>query len=278
MSHEEDEDYKVSSEIYEEFDYTSTAKPIVNKNNTVSKFVFTLPTKAKIDPDGDLEVTRRHNAELSIQIEHSKSTVLNLVGLQIWRGALLLADWLIFNAENITKDSYILELGAGVGFTSIVASMFAPVYCSDVNRSDLFQLIESNYNRNKSLTKFPLKVVELDFLVQTLPNDIVNILPQVSLIIAADVVYDDIITKAFVNTIEHLLSKPPQRSVIVALEKRYVFTLAEFDSVAPCYDYFIECLENVKNIKVEQIKCDFPQYFKYERVEQLVLWKVTSNF
>lgn len=60
-----------------------------------------------------------------------KSTVLDLVGLQIWRGSLMLADWLIHNHHSIlSSDSYILELGSGVGLTSIVASMFAPVFCT----------------------------------------------------------------------------------------------------------------------------------------------------
>lgn len=62
-------------------------------------------------------------------LEHSKSTILNLVGLQVWRGALLLADWLICNNENL-PDKTILELGSGVGLTSIVASMYKPVLCT----------------------------------------------------------------------------------------------------------------------------------------------------
>lgn len=53
-----------------------------------------------------------------------------MVGLQIWRGALLLADWLLHNNEIVQKDSYILELGSGVGLTSIVAAMFNPVFCT----------------------------------------------------------------------------------------------------------------------------------------------------
>lgn len=71
--------------------------------------------------------------KLLLFTEHSSSTVLNLVGLQIWRGAFLLSDWLIHNAESIPKDSVILELGSGVGLTSIVAAMFSPVICTGKN-------------------------------------------------------------------------------------------------------------------------------------------------
>lgn len=66
--------------------------------------------------------------------EHSQSTVLDLVGLQIWRGALLLADWLIHNGESLSNDSVILELASGVGLTSIVAAMFTPVICTGNNK------------------------------------------------------------------------------------------------------------------------------------------------
>lgn len=48
--------------------------------------------------------------------EHLKATDLTLVGLQVWRGALLLADY-IFHNRNEFEDKQILELGSGVGLT-----------------------------------------------------------------------------------------------------------------------------------------------------------------
>ncbi|KAJ8950646.1 hypothetical protein NQ318_010846 [Aromia moschata] len=275
-----DEDYKVSSEIYDEYDYISTSKPTFNKNNVISKFEFTYPQYyLTVDPDGDLEVPRKHpktNNEEVIKIEHQKSTVLDLVGLQIWRGSLLLADWLIHNNKSISKDSYILELGSGVGLTSIVASMFAPVYCTDVDKGNLLKLIESNIRRNKNIVKYPMKVLELDFFAEELPEQIVQILSKIEVIIAADTIYDDDLTDGFTRTIERLLMVPPKRSIYVAVEKRFVFTLADCDSVAPCYDYFIRCLQAVKNIEMEQVPLDFPKYFKYDRAKELVMWKITS--
>lgn len=56
--------------------------------------------------------------------EHSVSTELNLVGLQVWRGALLLADY-VLSYPDLFKDRTILELGSGVGLTGIVASCLA---------------------------------------------------------------------------------------------------------------------------------------------------------
>lgn len=69
---------------------------------------------------------RRNHGNLfsSFLSEHSISTALNLVGLQVWRGAFLLADYILHNA-NLFHGQTVLELGSGVGLTSIVAGMFA---------------------------------------------------------------------------------------------------------------------------------------------------------
>jgi predicted nicotinamide N-methyase len=67
--------------------------------------------------------------------EHSYSTTLDLVGRQIWRGALLLADFVLHHGPSLLQGHTVLELGSGVGLTSIVAAMFATeVICTgDIN-------------------------------------------------------------------------------------------------------------------------------------------------
>lgn len=56
--------------------------------------------------------------------EHSVSTELSLVGLQVWRAALLLADYILSHSDSF-RNQIVLELGSGVGLTSIVASYLA---------------------------------------------------------------------------------------------------------------------------------------------------------
>lgn len=56
--------------------------------------------------------------------EHKASTTLKLVGLQVWRGALILADFILHN-NDIFHDKNVLELGSGVGLTSIAAALYA---------------------------------------------------------------------------------------------------------------------------------------------------------
>lgn len=88
-------------------------------------------------------------------------------------------------------------------------------------------------------------------------------------------------TEAFVATLEKLLrpaSNNEPKVIFIALEKRYVFTVANLESLAPCYEYFLECMEKIRykhNWKFESIPISFPQYFNYERVKDLVLLKLS---
>lgn len=89
------------------------------------------------------------------------------------------------------------------------------------------------------------------------------------------VVYDNNITDKFVNTLRKLLSLCPKSAVYIALEKRFVFTIEDCETCAPCYEYFLERLKNCDGIQAEEIKIDFPQYFlEYKRTKELVMWKV----
>ena len=56
---------------------------------------------------------------------------------------------------------------------------------------------------------------------------------------------------------------------------RINFTLKDLEVVSPAYDYFVTKLQEITNgnepaIKVEKLSTEFTQYFKYDRVKQLV--------
>lgn len=91
-------------------------------------------------------------------------------------------------------------------------------------------------------------------------------------------IYDDNITEGFVNTLEKLFNANLTSVAYVALEKRFVFTLADLDSVAPMYEEFLRCIAK-KNYKwnIEEIKLDFPQYFRYDRLKQMILMKIKKS-
>ena len=61
---------------------------------------------------------------VNIELESLKSSTRDLVGLQLWRGAFLLAEYL-HHSTDIVKDKTVLELAAGTGFTSLVAGLTA---------------------------------------------------------------------------------------------------------------------------------------------------------
>lgn len=56
-------------------------------------------------------------------IEHINRTSLNMVGMQVWRSALLMGDFILENRDIFSSDQIVLELGSGVGLTGIVAAM-----------------------------------------------------------------------------------------------------------------------------------------------------------
>nr|XP_058894414.1 methyltransferase-like protein 22 isoform X2 [Kogia breviceps]XP_058894415.1 methyltransferase-like protein 22 isoform X2 [Kogia breviceps] len=142
---------------------------------------------AQLDEDGDLDVVRRPRAASPskpsgpprdkvhpmiltqeeddvlgdearesgpydvIKIEHTMATPLEDVGKQVWRGALLLADY-ILSQRDLFQGRTVLELGAGTGLASILAATVAQtVYCTDVG-ADLLAMCQRNIALNSHLT------------------------------------------------------------------------------------------------------------------------------
>ncbi|XP_037783402.1 methyltransferase-like protein 22 isoform X2 [Penaeus monodon] len=211
-------------------------------------------------------------------IEQQSATTLDLVGEQVWRGALLLADF-IFHHPEIFKNANILELASGVGLTSIVASMTAKkVLVTDVDRGDIFSLIDRNFKRNKALVKAETLVKEIDFDNHATIDENSESLKDISIILAADIIYHNQLTDLFFKTVLRLMSEPPNKILYVAQEKRYVF------SFAFCYEYFLDRIEWLRsqnsstiNWTIEEVPIDFKQYFVYEKSQNLVLWKISAQ-
>ncbi|XP_071523290.1 methyltransferase-like protein 22 isoform X2 [Panulirus ornatus] len=300
---EEEKEEEEEEEEEEEFECLLGANGQVvlwssRRETVLSRFDFVYPSYMEmdnncpvltplIDPDGDLQVTRKkdlHKKEGVVLIEHQSATTLDLVGEQVWRGALFLADFILHHPE-IFRDAHILEVASGVGLTSTVAAMLAKqVIITDVDRGEILELVNSNIKRNLDLLKANVEVKEIDFYNHVTIDDITDLIKNVSVLIAADVVYHNQLTDAFFRTVLRLMGDPPDKTMYVALEKRFVFTLENLDTVAPCYDHFIQGLEwlrhqNMSQIDwtIEQIPTNFEQYFTYERTKHLVLWKIQAK-
>ncbi|XP_066496702.1 methyltransferase-like protein 22 isoform X2 [Tiliqua scincoides] len=233
-----------------------------------------------------------------IKIEHTMATPLEDVGKQVWRGAFLLADY-ILSRPDFFKDRTVLELGGGTGIVSIIMAKVAKtIYCTDVGE-DLLDMCEQNVVLNTchiGPAGSTVKVRVLDWLEDEFCTDpdnpyhwseqeIAELHSLTTVILAADVFYDDYLTTAFFKTlyrITHHLKNPC--AVYLSIEKRLNFTLRHMDVACEAYSHFREALNDLVNVKggrvsytVEPVQLSFPQHLVYERVEQLELWKITAD-
>ncbi|XP_032113963.1 methyltransferase-like protein 22 isoform X1 [Sapajus apella] len=328
--------------------------------------------EAQLDEDGDLDVVRRPRAASDsspagplrdkvhpmilaqeednivgeeaqgsphdiIRIEHTMATPLEDVGKQVWRGALLLADYILFR-QDLFRGCTALELGAGTGFASIIAATMArTVYCTDVG-ADLLAMCQRNIALNSHLaatgalhparpevTHFTgsslcpdgppppsawssapctacrnecgvVKVKELDWLKDDLCTDpevpfswsqeeISDLYNHTTIILAAEVFYDNNLTDAVFKTLSRLAHRLKNAcTAILSVEKRLNFTLRHLDVTCEAYDHFRSCLRALEQLRdgnlhfvVEPVEASFPQLLVYERIRQLELWKIVAE-
>ncbi|XP_069726329.1 methyltransferase-like protein 22 isoform X1 [Phaenicophaeus curvirostris] len=233
-----------------------------------------------------------------VKIEHTMATPLEDVGKQVWRAAFLLADYILFKRDTF-KCCSVLELGGGTGITSIIMGTVAKrVYCTDVGE-DLLAMCEKNVALNKQLLEAgrgEVKVKELDWLKDEFCTDpeapyswseeeIADLHDHCTVIMAADVFYDDDLTDALFRTLYRITHNLRNScTVYLALEKRLNFTLRHMDVTCEAYSHFRNTLNDLENLQdrkmkytVEPIKPDFCQFLIYERIEQLELWKIIAK-
>ena len=150
------------------------------------------------------------------------------------------------------------------------ASPSPRVQATDLRDPAVLSLIQRNVARNSHMIKTDIKIAALDF-----EDDLSEIadLETVDYILAADVIYDNAITDSFLNFLMRLRVRvAPSVRVMVAMEKRFVFTVAELETRAPAYEYLVERLEEVRDrLTVTSVPVRWPQYFCYERSEEMVM-------
>ncbi|XP_021267135.1 methyltransferase-like protein 22 [Numida meleagris] len=233
-----------------------------------------------------------------VKIEHTMATPLEDVGKQVWRAAFLLADYILFKRD-VFRSCTVLELGGGTGITSIIMGTVANrVYCTDVGE-DLLAMCEQNVALNKHLMEpggGEIKVKELDWLKDEFCTDpealyswseeeIADLHDHCTVIMAADVFYDDDLTDAFFRMLYRITHNLKHScTVFLAIEKRLNFTLRHMDVTCEAYSHFRNTLNDLENrqdgkmkYSVEPIKPDFCQFLIYERIEQLELWKIIAD-
>merc|ERR1712126_659750 len=145
---------------------------------------------------------------------HHKSTR-DLVGLQVWRAGLYLADFIIENVADFANKS-VLELAAGTGLLSLVVAsnhvQAKHVICTDMDKGDILPQIKRNIRLNEdNFSEGRITVSELDFM-KTLPKET---LEDVDVIMAADVIYDPVVTQAFFRCLHEIVKQCVTRKDVV---------------------------------------------------------------
>ena len=91
--------------------------------------------------------------------------------------------------------------------------------------------------RNKAYIKSKVDIKGLDFLNLKWPTFYKKRIDEPAIILAADVIYDEIVTKGFVQTLTELLNSNVQKVVYITLEKRYVL-------LQPIWKLLLQCMKN----------------------------------
>lgn len=260
---EEDDDGLVRSEMHQAAHATtanntsglhlSTYRFTIHEDDdkTIETTTTTTPLSHLVDEDGDFLVPRRCNIKsITIKLHHHLATSLDHVGLQCWRGALLLCETLLSRRKEIA-GKVLCELGAGVGIASILAARLQPrrVYLTDKNDAAILDLARQNVALNVAENveenhRAPLiKVLALDWSAAGNENE--NAMSKgepIDILLAADVIYDDEITDAFFQTLRHMLYNKKLTTedayCLLTLEKRTVFSLEAMATVAHGYARF----------------------------------------
>ena len=151
------------------------------------------------------------------------------------------------------------------------------IYISDIDRGNILNLLKSNIQKN--LPNGNVECRELDFFWDTFPDSIGLAIRDSDIILAADVVYDKNTTRHFFKTVRQILNFGG-KTVYIAIERR-LWIDDSGHLVAPNFTIFKEHLNELNNsqiketkVRVQELITDFPQYFEYNRVPELTLWKI----
>ncbi|XP_032316622.1 methyltransferase-like protein 22 isoform X5 [Camelus ferus] len=157
--------------------------------------------------------------------------------------------------------------------------------------ADLLAMCQRNVALNSHLTAAGggvVKVKELDWLKDDLctdpevpfswsEEDISDLYGHTTILLAAEVFYDDDLTDALFKTLSRLAHKLKNAcTAILSVEKRLNFTLRHLDVTCEAYDHFRSCLRQLERLAdgrlrfvVEPVDASFPQLLVYERIQQL---------
>ena len=226
-----------------------------------------------------------------VTISHKLTSSIDCVGQQLWRGALLLADYLIHvYRRGMLKGATVVEVGSGVGFIGVILSILncKRVYLTDMSDS-IVEMIQMNLETNSHLRQtvhassqsqqIDIRARVLDWRsglnVRRICNhhETTNIHgwkqedieflgkdcgSEGVLWLAADVIYDDEITHHLFHTLSRTMR--PGEHLVLAMEKRFNFELSSLSVVAHGYRRFLNYINVESHLSVPSstVSTSFP--------------------
>ncbi|KAI9228156.1 MAG: hypothetical protein DHS80DRAFT_31044 [Piptocephalis tieghemiana] len=203
-------------------------------------------------------------------------TSLDLVGLQVWKGALMMMECLTGWRDRV-DGAILVELGGGPGLPSIYASKYlspSKVYCTDhllIRRLDWYDLSTQGDHG-----PFSWKEQEWNLVIYE-EQDVIYL--------ASDVIYDDSLIDVFLHTLDFLLTPASKgqlrREVWLTVEERSVFSLTHLKPIAQGLDYFSQRLhDDFPHLSIRKIPStswtgQFPRVIEYSRMKHLQLWVIS---
>ncbi|CAL5039560.1 unnamed protein product [Urochloa decumbens] len=277
------------------------------------------PDAVAVDEDGDLVLDRRRRKNKHVRsdyhqltIQHGVTSSLKCVGLQVWKAALLLTDFVLhksFTSSNFDGVTAI-EVGAGTGLVGLALARVARrIFITD-RGADILDNCLANVRINSGTLKFDeakAYVRELDWKMSWPPPvgtydpsdpslrylwsaHEIEEAEKATVLFAADVIYSDDLTDLFFDTVKKLMSNGAKKVLYLALEKRYNFSLDDLDVVANGYAHF-RSFFTTQEAQGDAIHIDkpgfvgklidlaeVPQYIReYERGKDLEMWEITYS-
>ncbi|KAJ7567836.1 hypothetical protein O6H91_01G009300 [Diphasiastrum complanatum] len=222
-----------------------------------------------VDESGDLVIPRRKRMGSverfgdSIIVHHRMATTIPCVGFQVWKGALLLADFVNHKIRTSCDFDNIKAMELGAGLPAIVLARASSLVFITDRDPDILDNCYRNVLANFHTFRYgeaAARVRKLDWQESWPPctscqntkqllrsmdgisyawneQDLQD-MEAVQVLLAADVIYSNELTDLFFKLLNYLIPPNSSKVLYLSLEKRYNFTLDDLNVVAHGYEYF----------------------------------------